>query len=151
LLVAAAASAGFGFGADASAMSAFGASAWAADDPSAAVVTTGDASEAVDGFCTEAEAGPTPAEVALSAAATAAAAAATLAVAPLAFRFLNLEILAEPGLEAFAWDGLVTPPEEDALALALAFGVLSGVFTMAARRDGSRWCAGRAAACPHKK
>jgi hypothetical protein len=32
-------------------MSAFGASAWAAaDDPSAAVVTTGDVSEAVEGF-----------------------------------------------------------------------------------------------------
>jgi hypothetical protein len=138
LLVAAAASSGFSFssGADASAVSAFGASAWAADDPSAAVVGFKDATgEAVGGFCTEAEAGASPAEAATAAVA-----------ATLAFRFLNLEILAEPGLEALAWDGLATPPAEAALAFAL--GVLLGDFTMPVRRGGSRRCAGRAAAHP---
>lgn len=131
--MAAAASSGFSFssGADASAVSAFGASAWAADDPSAAVVGFEDATgEAVGGFCTEAEAGASPAEAAATAA----------VAATLAFRFLNLEILAEPGLEALAWDGLATPPAEAALALAL--GVLLGDFTMAVRRGGSRRCAG---------
>jgi hypothetical protein len=129
--------AGVGAGSDPSASLA-GLGVCATGDASATVAdfgiwASGDASATWDGCGKTADADasppavPAPTEAASS---TAAAAAAALLRLGLTLRLLNFEVLADPGVDAFALDGPAAAPAEAAVALATPLGV----FTMVAAR-----------------